>query len=112
MLKERTAPDTFSRKLPEWAVPLVERFAPAWFTKPDPQVGVICVRDAHGFRITMGITSAVAAMMPIVILAVLLNVKTLAGALGASAVLNALLAVCLVVFTEARKIDVFGVIAV
>jgi hypothetical protein len=112
VLKEHTAPDKFSRTLSEWAVPLVERFAPAWFTKPDPQVGVICVRDTHVFSITMAITGAVAAMMPIVVMAVLLKVETLAGALGASAALNALLAACLVASTEARRINVFGIIAV
>jgi hypothetical protein len=111
VLKEREVPDTFSRKLSKWAVPFMGKLAPAWFTKPDPQVGVICVRDAHIFSITMGLTSAVATMMSIVIMAILLKVDTLAGALGASAALNALIAVCLVVFTEARRINMFGVIA-
>jgi len=111
VLKERNTPDLFLRKLSEWAVPLVEMFAPAWFKKPDPQVGVVCVRDAHIFNITMGITGAVAAAMPVVAMAVLLRMETLAATLGACAALNALLAVCLMVFTEARRTDVFYIIA-
>jgi hypothetical protein len=111
VLKAREGGDSFSRKLSAWAVPLFERLACAAFKSPDPTAGVLMIKDDRVFKLTTWITSLIASMMPVISIVILIKMKELNSRLGVIAAFNALLSVCLLVFTDARRTDVFSVTA-
>jgi hypothetical protein len=111
VLKAREGGDSFSRKLSAWAVPLFERLACAAFKSPDPTAGVLIIKDDRVFKLTMWMTSLIASMMPVISIVILIKMKELNSRLGVIAAFDALLSVCLLVFTDARRTDVFSVTA-
>ncbi|KAH4116562.1 hypothetical protein HBH47_166270 [Parastagonospora nodorum] len=111
VLKPREGTDTFSRKLSELAIPLFESLAPARFKKPNPRVGTLTVREDRVFRITLWTTCIVASMMRVLSIVVLTRLKEANERLGVIAGFNALLSVCLLWFTDAKRTDIFAVTA-
>jgi hypothetical protein len=107
VLKAREGGDSFSRKLSGWAVPLFKSVACASLQKADPDIGVLMVKEDRVFKLTMWITSLIASMMPIISIVILIKMKEL----NVIAAFNALLSVCLIMFTDAKRTDVFSVTA-
>ena len=56
-------------------------------------------------------TGVVASMVPIISIKVLQEINTLSGRIGAMAAFNLLIAVCMQAFTEAKRPEVFTVVA-
>jgi hypothetical protein len=69
------------------------------------------IKDDRVFKLTMWIISLIASMMPVISIVILIKMKALNSRLGVIAAFNALLSVCLLVFTDARRTDVFSVTA-
>jgi drug/metabolite transporter (DMT)-like permease len=69
------------------------------------------VKEDRVFKLTMWITSLIASMMPVISIAILIKMKELNSRLGVIAAFNALLSVCLIMFTDAKRTDVFSVTA-
>ena len=82
------------------------------FARVNPRLGVVCVEDYHVWLGTLWFTSLVAAMVPVGAAAVVMRVEGVGARLGVIAGFNGLVVVCLLVLTEARRIDVFLVVAV
>jgi hypothetical protein len=111
VLKPRVGTDTFSRKLSEYAIPLFEAFVCVPCKKPDPRFDDLTIREDRVFKITLWTTSIVASMMPVLSIVILIKLKELNARLGAIAAFNALLSICLLWFTDARRTDIFAVTA-
>jgi hypothetical protein len=79
--------------------------------KPDPRYGAIAIRDNRVFKITQWLTSSLASAVPVISIAVLDRIKTREARIGTIAAFNVLLAVCLIIFTEAKRTDIFAVTA-
>jgi len=93
------------------SVPFVKRFGlPSW-KNIDPAYGAITVRDATVLNLTFWITSIIASALPVLSLAMLSALDGLNARLGMIAVSNALLSVCLLLCTEAKRTDVFAITA-
>jgi hypothetical protein len=82
-----------------------------WVRK-DEQLGAISVRDTSVFALTFFITSVIAAILPVVGTVMLAGLEGVEESMGMVAVFNVVVVVCLMVFTEARRKDVFLVVAV
>lgn len=109
VLREREGPDSFSRQLSSIAVPFIKWFAPARGKKPDPDYGVITVRDDRIFKLTAYITSMIASIVPVICIVVVVKVESVAVKLGAIVVSNVLISLCLLYFTEAKRKDIFAI---
>ncbi|RMZ67702.1 phthalate transporter [Pyrenophora seminiperda CCB06] len=112
VLRARESTDNFSRKLSSWAVPLFTKlaFKSSW-QKPNPTYGALTVREDRVFMITLWITSVIASMLPVVSIIILVTLEKLDQRLAVIAALNALLTVCLLVFTDAKRTEIFSVTA-
>jgi hypothetical protein len=109
VMRAREGFDSFSRKLSSISVPLMDKIAPC--IKPDPELEVLAISDHRVFRLTLWITSIIASMMPVVSIVILIKLKDLSTRLGMIAVFNLILSVYLLVFTDAKRMDVFAVTA-
>jgi len=107
VLKSREAEDWFTRKMCEWTIEVLSLFA-----RVNPRLGVVCVEDYHVWLGTLWFTSLVAAVVPVGAAAVMMKVEGVGARLGVVAGFNVLVVVCLLVLTEARRIEVFLVVAV
>jgi uncharacterized Tic20 family protein len=109
VMRAREYNDWFSAKVLSVAAPVV-----AWlpWVRKDEQLGVVSVRDTSVFALTFFITSVIAAILPVVGMVVLAGLEGVEESMGMVAVFNVVVVVCLMVFTEARRKDVFLVVAV
>jgi hypothetical protein len=71
----------------------------------------LMVKEDRVFKLTMWITSLVAFMRPVISIVILIKMKELNSRLGVIAAFNALLSVCLIMFPDAKRTDVFSVTA-
>lgn len=113
-LKPREGSDTFSRFLVSEAIN-VKVFLTCWgcklFREPNPNTGGISVQDNIAFKGTFWFTSLTASIVPLASIIVLLYMSSLAARLWTIGAFNILISVCLFVFTDARRVDVFAVTA-
>jgi hypothetical protein len=68
-------------------------------------------RDTTIFKITFWVTSMIAFAMPVISIIALTYIPTLKVRLAVIAGFNGLMSLCLLMFTEARRIDVFSITA-
>jgi len=108
-LKERQKLDTFSRWIAERAMTFIACLGK--YRKPDKIHGEVVIYDSSILRATFWITSIIASMIPIASIVVLLHLHSQAARLGAIAGFNALISLCLNIFTEAKRTDCFAVTA-
>ncbi|KAI4632123.1 uncharacterized protein J4E87_001594 [Alternaria ethzedia] len=106
--RQRT--DAFSSKLSEHAV-YVMHFFKRIFGKVKKGSVTYGYRDTTVSTITFWVTSMVASAMPVISIIALVYIPTLKVRLAAIAGFNALMSLCLLMFTEARRIDVFSITA-
>jgi hypothetical protein len=109
-LKPRKDADAFSNFLSARAIDWIVECGGKRWMKPDRKYGEVAIADEDVFRLTYWVTSFIAAVFPIVVIAVLdwRGLRSRQPALMAG--FNLLLVVLLGVFTQARKIEVFGVV--
>ncbi|KAF1950487.1 hypothetical protein CC80DRAFT_482584 [Byssothecium circinans] len=110
-LKSRGDTDSFSRWLGSKAVKWMKACGCLRFKGIDRKFGTASLGDASIFKVTFWVTSIIAASLPVVSIVVLIKVKELEARLSAIAAFNVLLSVCLTVFTDAKRTDVFVVTA-
>ncbi|KAJ4299455.1 hypothetical protein N0V90_004700 [Kalmusia sp. IMI 367209] len=109
-LKPRHRDDTFSRLVAENAVHLF-KCGLGRFKRRDNNAGRLVYYDSNVMKITFWITSIIASLLPIASIFVLISLKSLNAKLGTIAAFNVLMSVCLTVFTDAKRTDVFAVTA-
>lgn len=109
VLKAREGSDPFSRKASSLAIPLFKMMAWARFQRPNPAYGVITVREDIVFGITLCLTSFLASIVPVVSIVSLINLTDLYAKISAIVAFDVLLSICLMVFTEARRADIFAI---
>jgi hypothetical protein len=109
-LRARARTDAFSSKLSEHAITVMDFFKRV-FTKRrnDPSVNQVTegYHDTTVSKVTSWLTSVIASAIPVFSIIALVNIPTLKRRLAAIAGFN----VCLVFFTEVRRIDVFSITA-
>ncbi|KAL1592013.1 hypothetical protein SLS60_011605 [Paraconiothyrium brasiliense] len=110
-LRAREEIDQFSRWLGARAIRYIKACGGYRWKKLDQSLGVISVRDESIFRLTFWVTSAIASLLPVASIWVLIKQDSLTGRLGTIAGFNALISICLTLFTDARRTDVFAVTA-
>ncbi|KAF2682906.1 hypothetical protein K458DRAFT_443617 [Lentithecium fluviatile CBS 122367] len=110
-LQSRGDTDLFSRWLGNRAMRWLERFGCARFRKTDRRFGTAALKDAAIFKGTFWVTSIIASMLPMLPIFVLVKLQSLTARLNNIAAFNALISVCLTVFTDARRTDVVAVTA-
>jgi hypothetical protein len=111
VLRQRQYTDAFSHWLGEKAMRRLGVLGLQRFMKIDKTYGTPCWKDHDTFKVTFGITGAIAALMPVISILVLLKANSTEARLGKIAVFNVLLVGCLAFFTEAKRKDVFAMIA-
>ncbi|KAF2638242.1 hypothetical protein P280DRAFT_491706 [Massarina eburnea CBS 473.64] len=109
-LRSRLKEDPFSSWVAEKAVESLLRWGCARFGKHNPH-GIIGYRDAAILRVTFWITSIVASLVPITSIVVLYSVKSMPARLAVIAAFSVLVSMCLIAFTNAKKAEVFAIIA-
>ncbi|PVH93664.1 hypothetical protein DM02DRAFT_661755 [Periconia macrospinosa] len=105
-LKPRAREHQFSHFVATYAVHLL-----SWF-RWSKNEGEVLYTDGTILEITYWLTGFVASMVPIISIKVLQGIYTLSGRIGAIAAFNLLIAVCMQTFTEAKRSEVFAVVAV
>lgn len=110
-IKPRMKQDIFSRLVAENAIHLF-KCGLGRLKKADRHLGRRVYYDSTVLKVTFWITSILASLLPIASILVLISLRSLKARLGAMAAFNVLISVCLGVFTDARRIDVFTVTAV
>lgn len=81
------------------------------FKKPSRRHGVIGYEDSAVFRITHGITTILASLIPIASITVLYCIHSMPERLGAMCAFSVLLSLCLIIFTNATRTEVFAITA-
>ncbi|KAF2643692.1 hypothetical protein P280DRAFT_537296 [Massarina eburnea CBS 473.64] len=110
-LRPRERPDPFSKWLAEHAIMFRHRVF-KMFKSPDSVHGMIGYHDSSVFRLTAWLNGMIASVLPVVSIVCLINVGTVVSRLGVIAGFNILISICLRVFTDAKRKDVFAVTAV
>lgn len=111
VLRSREDMDTLSRVVGTRAIEWMSICGAERWKKANVRWGLIAVHNSTGFRLTFWFTSGVASIMPVVSIILLIKMESLDGRLGIIAAFNVLILICLTLFTEARRIDVFAVTA-
>ncbi|KAF2630508.1 hypothetical protein BU25DRAFT_309225, partial [Macroventuria anomochaeta] len=111
VLRPRKDMDTLSRIVGTRAIKWMMACGGNRWKKPDVRFGMIAVHDSTVFRLTFWFTSGVASILPVISIILLVNMESLNGRLGVIAAFNVLISICLTLFTEARRTDVFAVTA-
>ncbi|KAF2099760.1 hypothetical protein NA57DRAFT_65680 [Rhizodiscina lignyota] len=81
------------------------------FRRPSANSGLVGYSEEKLLRLTYWITTIVASVLPIVPLIILNIVQSLHSRLAIVAAFNILLSLCLLVFTEAKRSEIFAVTA-
>ncbi|OAL45423.1 hypothetical protein IQ07DRAFT_624468 [Pyrenochaeta sp. DS3sAY3a] len=79
--------------------------------KPSPKHGVVGYEDTTIYRLTYGITSILASLIPITSIVGLYFVQSMPARLGIIAAFNVFVSICLMVFANAKRAEVFAVTA-
>jgi hypothetical protein len=111
VLRSRKDMDTLSRVVGTRAITWLSACGAERWKKANVRWGMIAVHDSTIFRLTFWFTSGVASIMPVISIILLVKMETLNGKLGIIAAFNVLISICLTLFTEARRTDVFAVTA-
>lgn len=115
-LQAREKTDVFSKWVAENAVKLLEC---GWgrFKKPDKRTGTVGYYDSSVLKITFALTSILASLLPIASITVLVALsprpmdRALRTQIGSVAAFNVFISLCLTIFTDAKRTDVFAVTA-
>ncbi|KAF1950478.1 hypothetical protein CC80DRAFT_426686 [Byssothecium circinans] len=110
-LRPRQDADSFSRFTGAHVITFLQKFGFARWMKKDERFGALAVRTESIFRFTFWVTSLIASAMPVISIVVLIKLKALTARLATIAAFNALLSICLTVFSDAKRTDVFAVTA-
>lgn len=111
-LRGRDPTDSFSRWVGERATRYLLMCGGARWKKPSSVFKTVVIRKGSILRVTFGITSVLASLIPITSIIVLkLCVSSIRDRLATIAGFNLLISVCLTVFTDARRTDVFAITA-
>jgi hypothetical protein len=111
VLWHRKDMDTFSRVVGAKAIKWIIACGGSRWKKTDVRWGTQAIHDATIFKLTFWFTSSVAAIVPVVSIILLVKMDSLNGRLGIIAAFNVLISICLTLFTEARRTDVFAATA-
>ena len=106
----RETSDAFSRLVAENAVHLF-KYGLGRITRKDRHLGNQVYYDTTVMQVTFWVTSFLASLLPIGSIIVLINLETLKEKLWAIAGFNVLISLCLTLFTDASRKDVFAVTA-
>lgn len=100
--------DTFSRVVAERAIHLF-KCGLGRLTRGNKHLGRRVYYDSTVLKFTFGMTSGLAALLPIASILVLINLHSLKAQLWTVAAFNVLISVCLTLFTDAKRTDAFAV---
>lgn len=109
-LRPRQDTDDFSRWIGSRAIYWVFKLGGRWL-KEDPRFGTVAVQHRSVFTFTMWLTTAIASALPAISIIILVNIESTSRRLAVVAGFNFIISVCLVLFSEARRTDVFAVTA-
>ncbi|KAL5117048.1 hypothetical protein ACEQ8H_005007 [Pleosporales sp. CAS-2024a] len=107
-IRPRENVDKFSRFISEKAIHLF-KCGLGRLTKGDKHLGRNVYYDSTVAKVTMWITSAIAALIPIASILVLVHLHSLKLQLWTIAAFNVLISICLTIFTDAKRTDAFAV---
>ncbi|RMZ67693.1 phthalate transporter [Pyrenophora seminiperda CCB06] len=109
-VRQRTKEDGFSRFVSENAIHLF-KCGLGRLKRKDPHLGRRVYYDSTVLRVTSWMTCILASMLPIASILVLINLKALNTKLWVVAGFNVLISVCLKMFTDAKRAEIFAVTA-
>jgi hypothetical protein len=110
-LLPRLGGDYFSRWMAEHAITFLHRTDLAKFMKPNRVSGEVEYNDQSIFRVTLFITCMIASGIPIVSTGVLSTMTGLAARIGTVGAFSVLFSICLMIFTDARRAEIFALSA-
>ncbi|KAJ4361046.1 uncharacterized protein N0V89_001615 [Didymosphaeria variabile] len=112
-LRPRKKEDPFSNWVVDNAITKLVRCGCACFLKSSraDMRGIIGYEDEKVMQITYWMTSVIASLLPIGSIVILYKVQSMAARLGIIAAFNVLVSLCLSVFTNAKRAEVFAVTA-
>jgi hypothetical protein len=110
-LRPRPEEDPFSSWLAENAIKSLIQCGYSRWKRPSRVHGVIGYQDNTIFRITLGITSIMASLIPLASVAVLYSIPSIQTRIGVIGAFNLIIAVCLSVFTKVKRSDMFAISA-
>lgn len=110
-LRPRPEEDPFSSWLAENAITSLIRCGCSRWKQPSRVHGVIGYQDNSIFRITLGITSIVASLIPLASVAVLYSIPSIPARIGVIGAFNLIIAISLTVFTKVKRSDMFAISA-
>lgn len=110
-LRPRAQEDSVSKWAAEHAASGLLKYTEGFarFQKPSRRHGVIAIQDGTVYKITYWVTVILAALIPIVSIAVLNEVQDTKARLGIIAAFNILISVCLIGFADAKRDQVFAI---
>ena len=108
-LRPRRLDDSFSHWLASSVITSLFRCGCTRFKKPSKTHGVVGIQDSTIIRIASWVTSVLASVIPIVSIAVLYNVNSMKVRIGMVAVFNLVISLCMTVFTDAKRSEIFAV---
>ncbi|KAL1600692.1 hypothetical protein SLS60_007080 [Paraconiothyrium brasiliense] len=112
-LRPRKKEDPFSNWVVDNAITKLVRCGCACFLRSSraDMRGIIGYEDEKVMQITYWMTSVIASLLPIGSIVILYKVQSMAARLGIIAAFNVLVSLCLSVFTNAKRAEVFAVTA-
>lgn len=111
VLRARKDIDTLSRTIGNKAIDWIMKCGGRRWKKVDVRFGKRAIHDETIFGLTFWFTSGIASILPVVSIILLVKMESLNGRLGLIATFNVIISLCLTLFTEARRTDVFAVTA-
>jgi hypothetical protein len=109
-LCQREKTDAFTRFVADNAVHLFD-YGLGRLLRKDPHFGNQVYYDSTVIQVTFWVTSFLASLLPIGSIIVLINLETLKAKLWDVAGFDVLISLCLTLFTDASRKDVFAVTA-
>jgi hypothetical protein len=103
--------DVFSDWAIDKTITYLFRCGCARFMKKSPIHGVIGYEDMEVIRVTYWITSIIASLLLVSSIVVLYMVQSMPVRLGLIAGFNALMTICLIIFTNAKRSEMFAITA-
>lgn len=111
VLRARKDMDTFSRVLGVKLIGWIMKCGGRRWKKADVRFGTQALHDETVYKLTFWLTTAIASTIPVMSIVLLVKMNLLNGRLGIIAAFNVLISICLTLFTEPRRTDVFAVTA-
>lgn len=109
-LRPRERTDRFTSAVSERAISVIHLFN-RLIKGRKATVVTLGYTDSTVTRITFWLTSFIASGIPVVCIIALMNLDSVTARLGAIAGFNGLIGLCLLAFTDAKRIDVFSITA-